>query len=65
MRDTACRILVDMWLNVNTLMVHKMVKKSRQLELSGVAPMGSCVKGVSQDLLVRKMILAQPDFSQI
>ena len=50
MRDTACRILVDMWLNVNTLMVHKMEKESRQLELSGVAQMGSCVKGGSENL---------------
>ena len=54
-----------MWLNVNTLMVHKMVKESQQLELSGVAQMGSCVKGVSQNLLVEKMIVAQFDFSQI
>ena len=64
MRDTACRILVDMWLNVNTLMVHK-TEESRQLELSGVAPMGLCVNGVSQNLLVEKMIPAQLDFSQI
>ena len=65
MRDTACRILIDMWLNVDTLMVYKLEKESWQLELSGVAQMGSCVKGVSQNLLVEKMIPAQLDFSQI
>ena len=65
MRDTACRMLVDMWLNVNTLMVHKMEKESWQWELSGVAQMGLCVKGVSQNLLVEKIILAQHEFSQI
>ena len=46
-------------------MVHKMVKESQQLELSGVAQMGSCVKGVSQNLLVEKMIVAQFYFIQI
>ena len=65
MRDTACRIPVDMWLNVNTRMVHKTEKERRQLELSGAAQMGLCVSGVSQNLLVEKMILAQLDFSQI
>ena len=54
-----------MWLNVNTLMVYKLEKESWQLELSGVAQMGSCVKGGSQNLLVEKIILAQHEFSQI